>query len=753
MPERKRKWSNKSVSKKEVSKKEVLHTEEIKQKYSNLERNIKRRLIEWLLHVNIWDEWYISRGLSFTKDFEIRELEEYENPKFHFNLANIKEWTSKTLINSLKNSLFDEIDRNIEEEDIKKAYKNGIRKFIEMHMKKNIQYLVDKKNLTYRKFITQYHHLIKKWKDGIEKYNAYAQIGKLMNEKFWERAFSVQKDADGKEEIVFSELCRKYMFTLFYNANTVWKEWWKSISQVFHDGDFPFITDKTPADLEDYVEVVQYLITRDKHNPFWKRSEEWNKEWSKKTAQYADILWALTNNQLGIHKLVDNETYNPWLSEDFEDEPDFEWDYTTTNLEKIWGWQLTNIVESYNMHEKKWENPFRVWRRKKSLSSCVEKIIEWKKINDAIGFRISMEDASKDHFTDIEKIASEWIKYFVTSLENHPDKYVNAKDWEKIEIRSITIDNKNVLKIWEMNQILEDLNGILPGKVAKREKQKSSFITEEEWKNEMKEHHVDDFKDTEKWLTYLAFYRQITGGKPRGVNGAYKDFKFNVIIDVKDREGNSVWEKTIEVQFDDINNGVGLANYNIRNCERSINTQSNLSFNLPLSSVRKEVEKNIKKMAVWAKHKDRKFSIIDFFNGVKMNISWFNHRNISNSTDIDKTIIEVINYFIKKGSFFFYYKSKDWKTHPREDIMLSKWLLTTNNLDSDDLYNIQVVSSQEIWKQQYSYLRDEAEAWIWIYDGDQEKVLWAKLWDIVNRVNLWKRKDPQYYVVWEKVEG
>jgi hypothetical protein len=237
------------------------------------------------------------------------------------------------------------------------------------------------------------------------------------------------------------------------------------------------------------------------------------------------------------------------------------------------------------------------------------------------------------------------------------------------------------------------------------------------------------------------------------VNGAYKDFKFNVIIDVKDREGNSVWEKTIEVQFDDINNGVGLANYNIRNCERSINTQSNLSFNLPLSSVRKEVEKNIKKMAVWAKHKDRKFSIIDFFNGVKMNISWFNHRNISNSTDIDKTIIEVINYFIKKGSFFFYYKSRDWKTHPREDIMLSKWLLTTNNLDSDDLYNIQVVSSQEIWKQQYSYLRDEAEAWIWIYDEDQEKVLWAKLWDIVNRVNLWKRKDPQYYVVWEKVEG
>ena len=60
-----------------------------------------------------------------------------------------------------------------------------------------------------------------------------------------------------------------------------------------------------------------------------------------------------------------------------------------------------------------------------------------------------------------------------------------------------------------MNQILETLNGILPDKVSKREKQKSSFIAEEQWKAEMKEHYASDVKDTEKWLTYLAFYRQI----------------------------------------------------------------------------------------------------------------------------------------------------------------------------------------------------------------------------------------------------
>ena len=477
MPEKKRKTGNKSnpkkVGKQEV-KQEVLHTEEIKQKYSDIERNIKRRLIEWLLHVNIWDEKHVSRGLSLTKDFNIRELEEEENPRFHFNLANIKEGTSRTLINSLKSSLFDEIDRNVEEDEVKKKYKEGISKFIDDQMRKNIAYLYEDENLIYRKFALQYHPLIKEGKEGVEKYNAIVQVWKLLNEKFWERAFVVTKDVNGKEWISFSDLCRKYIFTLFYNANTVWKEWWKSISQVFHDWDFPFIIDRSPADLEDYIEVVQYLITRDKHNPFGKRSEEWNKERSKKTAQYADILWALTNNQLWIDKLVDPEVYNPWLSEDFDDEPDFEWDYTTTNLEKIWWGQLSNIVETYNIYEKKWETPFRVWKRKKSLSSCVEKIIEWKRINDVIWFRISMEDASKDHFKDIEKISSEWVKYFVTSLERHPEKYVNVKNWESIEIKSITVDNKNVLKVWEMNQILETLNGILPDKVSKREKQKSS---------------------------------------------------------------------------------------------------------------------------------------------------------------------------------------------------------------------------------------------------------------------------------------
>lgn len=68
----------------------------------------------------------------------------------------------------------------------------------------------------------------------------------------------------------------------------------------------------------------------------------------------------------------------------------------------------------------------------------------------------------------------------------------------------------------------------------------------------------------------------------------------------------------MEVQFDDVNNAEGMANFNIRNCERTVNTQSRLSFDVPLKQVRSIIEYNLKRMQKWAKDKDPKFSIITF---------------------------------------------------------------------------------------------------------------------------------------------
>lgn len=104
----------------------------------------------------------------------------------------------------------------------------------------------------------------------------------------------------------------------------------------------------------------------------------------------------------------------------------------------------------------------------------------------------------------------------------------------------------------------------------------------------------------------------------------------------------------MEVQFDDINNGIGLANFNIRNCERSINTQSRLSFDIPLTQARQIIEKNLKYMSFWAKDKDPKFSKIKFPDGEVIDISSFIKRDSKNGLDIDRATVKIINYFLQK---------------------------------------------------------------------------------------------------------
>jgi hypothetical protein len=68
----------------------ILHTEEIKKKYSKVEKEIKRNLTEVLLMNDFGSSDNINRGLSITKDFKIRELSVDENAKFLSNPSTIK---------------------------------------------------------------------------------------------------------------------------------------------------------------------------------------------------------------------------------------------------------------------------------------------------------------------------------------------------------------------------------------------------------------------------------------------------------------------------------------------------------------------------------------------------------------------------------------------------------------------------------------------------------------------------------------
>ncbi len=151
-------------------------------------------------------------------------------------------------------------------------------------------------------------------------------------------------------------------------------------------------------------------------------------------------------------------------------------------------------------------------------------------------------------------------------------------------------------------------------------------------------------------------------------------------------------------------------------------------------------------MQNWADGKNKKFSKIDFWEGGEIDISDFDERTPKNTNEIDKATVGVINYFLKKWTFFLYYESDDEKKKPQENIVLDHGMLTTKNLDERSLDNIQICSAQEVGKQQYSYLRSKENWYIGIYDPETEEILRWKAWEVMDRMNLGKIKDAKYYV-------
>ncbi len=699
------------------------HTNELKKKYTTLERTIKGRLTELLLIDGIGRDSDSCRGLSITPDFKIRELEKEENSKFISNASTIKNPLLHTSEKKIKEELFDLIERQVDEPDVVDAYKEGIQNFFADLQKKRRSYL--KEHPKFAQFLVQGHKEYKREVD-IGRYNVRAQLGKLLYQKFGDEAFETveteeqtDKGLEKTEILRFSPKSVDYLYTLFYNAGLVRNERGKSINQVFHDGDYPFIAQDIKVSWEEYTDEIAYLVERDKPNPHGKSGKQWSEEWAKKTSQFCDIIRALSNDQLGIHK-----------SEYFQSEnPKFEWDTTTQNLFDKGGDFLKSEV---NIQNRGYNTDFKLSQRKKSLASCAEKIIEWKRINDSMGFRVSSSALDNQYYQHILEISKNWLLHLTASLENEPQKYVNP--WETISIKKVIIDNKWVLQKEDMESFKNALKDI--AHVENREKPKTPYVSDDERKRNLRESYPDDVANTEKWDTLRSIFQQLSGGKERGSNGSYKDFKLNITLEVKNANGEPTSTKSMEVQFDDINNGIGLANFNIRNCERSINTQSRLSFDLPLTQARQIIEKNLKYMSFWAKDKDPKFSKIEFPDEEVIDISSFIKRDSKNGLDIDRATVKIINYFLQKWTFFLYHRADS--TKPVWDIYLEKGMLAPKNLESWHVGDIRICTSLEVATQQHSYLQNKREDQVWIYIPERAKIWWISLWDLIERINLWK---------------
>lgn len=705
------------------------HTEEVKKANSNLERQIKQAATEYLLLNNLGTRrstpftWF-----SITKDFELRPLTSAENPLYLSNVATIKRPTLANTVQWIKDSLYKLVDQSVSNPEDSKKYKRWIDKFFRDVAKDNLVELM-KSGREHPKFIEYLDQT--RFKMDIRERNVRQQIAKILHKKFGDEAFE-QAQKWTRTVYVLSQKSIDYIYTLFCNANKVRESRWKRIDQVFHDWDFPFITGNIMANEDEYVKVLIYLIDKNKKLYYWKRWDVWQKERSRKTSQYADILRALTDDQLRMEDLP-----NLW-SEDY----DFQRDPVTKSLADNGGKLLRESVDIQN--ERMWSWEMVLWKRLKSLSSCVEKIIEWKPINDVIGFRISMRWIWDHNFNDIVNISKNWFEALCVSLKKHPEEYV--KKWQTIHIRSISVDNKWVFEQDQINEIVSWLNWIAP--TRKRVSKASPYIEKSEWIQRMQNHYPEVVNNADMWNVVQSFYDRITWGKARWRNWWYKDFKYNIIFDIKDENWASIWERVMEVQFDDINNGKWMSNYNIRNFERWLNTQSRLSFSVSLAEARKNCEINLKKMCLWAnkwtkdlsEQEKKSFFEIPFKDG-DIDIQKFQTRTEYNSKKIDKAIVNIINYFLQKWTFILCYDDKvcdiSWK--------LKDGLLTVEDLhDTEFMKNLRICSSLELATQQHSYLQQDRDRKVWIYLPEKHEIWRISLWELINPMNLWKKKDKKY---------
>jgi len=695
---------------------EILHTEAVKKKYSKVEREIKRNLTEIML----------------IKDFKIRELSSDENSKFLSNPSTIKSSILTNTTEKIQSDLFKLIENEVDDKLIAEKYKSLIIDFFYNIKKRNIQKLL--KNTKNSKLFIKYISQNKELKNVRTK-NVKIQIAKVLYEKFWDEAFTTKSNKKNKEpDVVLSEKALNYICTIFNIANKVWESWGKRIDQVFHDGDFPFITNNIRASENDYINVITYLLDRWKIAYYGKRGTTWQMQWAKKTSQYADILRALTDNQLRIH-----EYPNLW-----ENVSIFQRDEITKNLFNIWWWLLDNIVTTHNDNSA--TKTLKLSKRLKNASSSAEKIIEWKKINDAIWFRLSMKWISDQNFDDIKTISKSRFKMFKADLNAHPNKYVPK--WQTITIKEISIDNKWILEQDQLDDILSDLNKIAPTNIRKRSP--SPYISEYERIERMEKHYPEIVNNQKKWDAVLAFYKRISWWKSRWRNWSYKDFKFNITFEIKDENNKIIWERNMEVQFDDVNNGKWLSNYNIRNFERWVNTQSRLSFSIPLSEARKNCEKHLKNMRLWAKkwaewatkQEIKEFFEITFNDWSTVNIAWFSRRNSKNSATMDNTIIKIINYFLQKWTFILCYNPNIQEA--KEPIIINR-LLNVNDLHNQKMMNdLHICSSLELASQQHSYLQQDWSRKVWIpieHDGNIWRI---SVGELIDPMNLWKKKDETF---------
>ena len=76
---------------------------------------------------------------------------------------------------------------------------------------------------------------------------------------------------------------------------------------------------------------------------------------------------------------------------------------------------------------------------------------------------------------------------------------------------------------------------------------------------------------------------------------------------------------------------------------------------------------------------------------------------------------------------------------------MKKRLLTIGDLyDPEISENLHIWSCKELASQQHSYLSQNRDCKVWIYLEQDNAIGRTTIWELIDPMNLWKKKDPRY---------
>jgi hypothetical protein len=109
---------------------------------------------------------------------------------------------------------------------------------------------------------------------------------------------------------------------------------------------------------------------------------------------------------------------------------------------------------------------------------------------------------------------------------------------------------------------------------------------------------------------------------------------------------------------------------------------------------------------------------------------------------MDDAIVKIINYFLQKWTFILCY---DANLEGSETITPINRLLTVEDLhNTQRMKDLHICSSLELASQQHSYLQQNWDRKVWIFLENQKNIWWISIWELIDPMNLWKKKDETF---------